>query len=185
MTSPDPRSPLVIDLRDTRRGEVMVVDRVVPAPGDLGVALATIPEGSDLHLDLDVQSMSEGVFVRGTATATVHAECGRCLEPMVWDEQVDVTEFFRDPSVSFDAADDSAESDDPVLEGDLLDLEPTVRDAVVLRLPLSPVCRPDCPGLCPQCGVRLADDPAHHHEDVDPRWAGLAGLLDDDSRGQR
>ena len=72
-----------------------------------------------------------------------------------------------------DTADDE---DDDVsrLEGDLLDLEPLLRDAVVLALPFQPLCRDDCPGLCTECGARLADDPDHQHDEpVDPRWAAL------------
>ena len=64
----------------------------------------------------------------------------------------------------------------PVLDGDFLDLDPVVRDAVVLALPLAPLCRADCPGLCVECGARLADDPTHAHDRIDPRWASLAGL---------
>ena len=61
------------------------------------------------------------------------------------------------------------------LEGDLLDLEPLLRDAVVLALPFQPLCRDDCPGLCAECGARLADDPGHQHDEpIDPRWAALA-----------
>ena len=63
------------------------------------------------------------------------------------------------------------------MDGDLLDLEPAVRDAIVLSLPQNPLCTPDCPGLCPVCGFRLADDPSHAHEEVlDPRWAALRDL---------
>jgi uncharacterized protein len=63
----------------------------------------------------------------------------------------------------------------PRLEGDHLDLEPVVRDAVVLSLPLTPLCQPDCGGLCPECGERLDDLPADHaHAQLDPRWAALA-----------
>jgi uncharacterized protein len=66
------------------------------------------------------------------------------------------------------------------LEGDLLDLEPLLRDAVVLALPFQPLCREDCPGLCVECGARLADDPEHGHEaQIDPRWAALQGLAQD------
>ena len=65
------------------------------------------------------------------------------------------------------------------LEGDLLDLEPVLRDTVVLALPFQPLCREDCPGLCAECGARLADDPEHQHEEpVDPRWAALQGLTE-------
>ena len=63
---------------------------------------------------------------------------------------------------------------------DLLDLEPLLRDAVVLALPFQPLCEDDCPGLCAECGARLADDPDHAHEAaIDPRWAGLAALQQD------
>ena len=58
--------------------------------------------------------------------------------------------------------------------GDLIDLEPVLRDAVVLELPFQPLCRPDCAGLCPQCGANLNDDPGHEHRpDNDPRWDAL------------
>ena len=67
------------------------------------------------------------------------------------------------------------------LEGDLLDLEPLLRDAVVLALPFQPLCQDDCPGLCVECGARLADDPDHGHEtQIDPRWAALQGLAQDE-----
>jgi uncharacterized protein len=60
---------------------------------------------------------------------------------------------------------------------DDLDVEPVLRDAVVLALPLNPVCDPECPGLCPECGARLADDPDHTHEAaIDPRWSALKEL---------
>ena len=84
-----------------------------------------------------------------------------------------------------DRADDADDTGTSRLEGDLVDLEPLLRDAVVLSLPFQPLCREDCPGLCTECGARLADDPGHQHEDaIDPRWAALRGLTqtDDDSR---
>ena len=66
-----------------------------------------------------------------------------------------------------------------MLQDDLVDLEPLLRDAVVLALPFQPLCRDDCPGLCTECGARLADDPDHAHEAaIDPRWAALAQLDD-------
>jgi uncharacterized protein len=82
----------------------------------------------------------------------------------------------------YDDQDYSSEEDDEVsmLEGDLLDLEPLLRDAVVLALPFQPLCEDDCPGLCPECGVRLKDDPDHSHEaPVDPRWGKLQQLQQD------
>jgi len=65
------------------------------------------------------------------------------------------------------------------LQDDLVDLEPLLRDAVVLALPFQPLCQDDCPGLCAECGARLADDPDHTHgEPVDPRWAALSALTE-------
>ena len=78
-----------------------------------------------------------------------------------------------------DSTTEETTDDDEVgrMQGDLLDLEPAVRDAVVLTLPVTPLCRPDCPGLCPDCGVHFDDLPADHsHEDVDPRWAALRNM---------
>jgi uncharacterized protein len=74
----------------------------------------------------------------------------------------------------------NAGDDELRLEDDLIDLEPVLRDAVLLALPLSPLCRDDCPGLCVECGARLADDPEHRHDaPVDPRWAALSTVVVD------
>ena len=71
------------------------------------------------------------------------------------------------------------------IQDDLLDLEPPLRDAVVLALPFQPLCREDCPGLCPDCGARLADEPEHSHEDkIDPRWAALTQLTEDPDQAE-
>ena len=184
MTSPDLRSPLVLDVRNLQRrpGSMVTVTRSVPAPAGLGVAMARVPEGSPIDLDLRLESVLEGVLVTGSADLQVAAECSRCLEPVEWHEEIDLTELFRYPPTDARGAvvEEEDESDDPLpmLEDDMLDLEPTLRDAVVLDLPLAPLCREECPGLCPECGVRLEDSPGHAHETTDPRWAALAALQD-------
>ena len=170
MSSLDPRDPLVFDIRELgrRAGSMMEVDRTVPAPADLGGGVAVVQPGSDLVLDLRFEAVVEGVLVSGTASVVVSGECARCLDPVEWVETVALTELFlHEPGPE--------EEELPVLDGDLLALEPVVRDAVVLALPLAPLCSADCPGLCAECGARLADDPGHAHETIDPRWAGLAG----------
>lgn len=59
----------------------------------------------------------------------------------------------------------------------MMDLEPPIRDAIVLDLPVNPLCDPDCLGLCPDCGQKWALLPQDHaHEVIDARWTGLAGL---------
>jgi len=153
--------------------------RTVSAPADLGLGgVVGVPEGADLELDLRLESVMEGVLVSGTARAPLSGECVRCLDPVDSDVDVDLQELYvyRDHALAGGAGADVEDAELQV-EGDLLDLEPAVRDAVVLALPQAPLCRDDCPGLCPQCGARLADDPQHTHDTTDPRWAALTGLL--------
>jgi DUF177 domain-containing protein len=177
----DPRAPLVLDTRELGRrpGSQREVTRTVPAPADLGIEVLCVPEGSQVELDLRLEAVMEGVLVTGTAHAGLEGECVRCLEPITDELEGQFQELF----VYDDHA--TSEEDDEVsmLEGDLLDLEPLLRDAVVLALPFQPLCQDDCPGLCPECGARLADDPDHGHEAaIDPRWAKLTGLEQDPER---
>lgn len=181
LTSLDPKAPLVLDTRELSRrpGSQREVTRTVSAPADLGIEVLRVPEGASVDLDLRIEAVMEGVLVTGTAQAGLEGECVRCLEPIT--DEVDVR--FQELFVYDDHATPDDEDDEvSTLEGDLLDLEPLLRDAVVLSLPFQPLCEDDCPGLCPECGARLADDPDHTHEAaIDPRWAGLATLkMDDD-----
>jgi len=152
----------------------------VPAPEDFGVEMVGVPEGAELELDLRFESVLEGVLVTGTAWVPLVGECGRCLDPIASTFEADFQELFVYPDTRSGG---NAEDDELRLEDDLIDLEPVLRDAVLLALPLSPLCRDDCPGLCPDCGVRLADaGPDHHHDAADPRWAALQGLKQEDLR---
>ena len=153
MTSLDPRSPLVLDTRELgrRAGSMKQVSITVAAPADLGIALVAVPEGSEIELDLRLESVMDGVLVTGTALVTVSGECSRCLEPLAFDREVDIQELYEYPETDHrgrvvESQDDEDEL--PKLEDDLLDLEPALRDAVVLALPLQPLCQPDCQGLC-------------------------------------
>ena len=188
MTGLDPHSPLVIDVRNLQRtpGSMVTVTRDVRAPAGLGVVMARVPEGSPVDLDLRLESVLEGVLVSGSADVQVTAECSRCLDPFDWQQEIDLSELFRYPSTDARGAvvDAEDESYDPLpeLKDDLIDLERLLRDAVVLDLPLAPLCREDCLGLCSECGARLEDDPQHAHDTTDPRWAALAALTEPDVR---
>ena len=168
----------MLDTRELGRrpGSQREVARQVQAPAELGIEVLHVPEGSPVDLDLRLEAVMEGVLVTGVAEVALEGECVRCLEPI--DDDIDVR--FQELYVYDDrASDDDDGQDDEVrrLEDDLLDLEPLLRDAVVLALPFQPLCEDDCPGLCTECGARLADDPDHAHEaPIDPRWAGLAEL---------
>nr|WP_296073629.1 DUF177 domain-containing protein [uncultured Actinoplanes sp.] len=173
----DPRQPLVVDTTKLPRqpGATRALKRVIPAPENLGLELISVPEGSDVELDLVLTSVSEGVYVSGRVRGSLTGECGRCLNEISESFDVPIAELFAYE----DSTTEETTDEDEVgrMQGDLIDLEPAVRDAVVLTLPTNPLCRPDCPGLCPECGVHFDDLPADHsHEDVDPRWAALRNL---------
>jgi uncharacterized protein len=173
----DPRSPLVLDTRDLPRrpGAMRTLTRVVSAPASLGVEMIGVPKGADLSLELRLESVSEGVLVSGTVSGPVKGECGRCLRDVDDTVEVEIQELF---AYAHSTTDETTEEDEVGrLQGDLINLEPTVRDAVVLALPTNPLCRQDCPGLCPECGALWDDLPADHsHQQDDPRWAALSNV---------
>lgn len=174
------RRQYTVDLRELGRGPgaMWSLDRTVSAPADLRVDLIGVPEGSALTLDLRLESVMEGVYVSGRVSAPLAGECRRCLDPI--SDRIDVAlgELYAYPDSTTEASTDPEEI--RRIDGDRLDLEPALRDAVVLALPLEPLCRNDCPGLCPGCGLPLAElPPGHGHEAViDPRWAGLVERFD-------
>ncbi|WP_460990422.1 YceD family protein [Sinomonas soli] len=171
---------MMFDVKDLGRspGSMRTLEEHVPAPGELGVALIGVREGSPVDLDLTFESVHEGILVSGTAHVTVTGECGRCLDPIEYGLDAEVQELFFFEALGLSDGEDDEEQ--RRVEHDSIDLEPVLRDAVVPLLPFQPVCREDCEGLCSQCGVRLADEPGHHHEVVDPRWAALADLAKPD-----
>lgn len=142
-----------------------------PAPTDLGIELLGVPAGSPVEVELRLESVMEGVLASGQARVRLTGECARCLDPVEDALEVQLQELYVYPES------DAEEHEAGRLDGELLDLEPVLRDSVVLALPFQPLCEQACLGLCADCGARLSDDPAHaHDESFDPRWAALAGL---------
>lgn len=164
--------PFVFDTHvlGRRPGTERTYSPVLAAPADLGLDVLGVPEGSPIDLELRLECVMDGVLATGTASAHVVGECVRCLGDLEFDLEIDFQELYLY---------DDAGEDELSLEDELLDLEPVLRDALVLALPHNPLCGPDCPGLCSECGARLADDPDHTHgEAIDPRWAALTELTE-------
>ncbi|BBX99927.1 YceD family protein [Mycobacterium seoulense] len=180
-------SPLTVDISrlGRRPGAMVTLRKTVPSPTRIGLDMIAIEAGAPLELDLQVQSVSEGVLVTGTVDAPSVGECARCLTPVHGRVQVQLTELFAYPDSTTEAT--TEEDEVGHIVDDTFDLEQSIVDAVGLELPFSPVCTPDCPGLCPECGVPLAAEPGHHHDRIDPRWAKLAGMFPepDAPRGER
>ena len=172
-------SPYVFSARELvrRPGEQSETSTVFPAPAVLGTEVIGVPAGGEVKLDVGFDSLSEGIWVHGTVAAEAVGECSRCLDEVRLEVSPQFQGLFLYPGAE---TEDGEEEADDVYEfdGENLDLEELVRDAVVTDLPFIPLCDPDCPGLCDQCGARLADDPGHAHEVIDPRWSALQGLTE-------
>ncbi|MCI1637435.1 YceD family protein [Bifidobacterium crudilactis] len=169
-----------------RPGQSLELDADFPAPSGIGDQIIGVSEGDAVHVAGNLDSIVDGLILTGRITAPVHAECTRCLKPLSKDWDVDTTAFFafdakdQNPSGSADAdadiiaGEDESEDVYPVEAGGaIIDLEALLRDNLVESMPLQPVCKEDCLGLCPQCGINLNDNPEHTHEISDIRWAAL------------
>jgi uncharacterized protein len=145
---------------------------------DVHVVDSAVPDGAVATVDVDVESMADGIVVTGHVRAPWVGTCRRCLEDASGELDVHVRELFQDPSRALPDADSFP------IEGDQIDLMALVRDALLLELPLAPLCREGCAGLCEVCGANLNEaGPDHGHEQRDPRWAGLEGLSFPDEPG--
>ncbi len=172
---PAPKNPYDLDVRDImhRPGEMRERELDFDAPEQLGAALAVVKEGAQVQIGVRLEGLHDGILVSAELETVAVGECVRCLDPVRLPIEVEFQELF---AYSLDEAFDYQVQDDHV------DLEPVVRDAVVLALPFQPVCRPDCPGLDPETGERLADHPDRTpREVIDPRWAALENFPAEDT----
>jgi uncharacterized protein len=144
---------------------------------DLATVGAAVPEGSEVDADLTLVSYPGGVSASGVVSAPWQGECRRCGGPVTGEVRVSVRERFA--RNGGEAADEDAYP----LDGDELDLEPLARDAVLLELPLAPLCDEGCRGLCPECGANRNVESCTCGGPVDPRWSALDALRSEEGPG--
>lgn len=182
-------NPFIVNTHDLprRAGEMKEYELDIAAPTRIGVPLIAVPEGDLIEIDLRLESVTEGVLASAEIYAVAKGECIRCLDEveMVIDRKIQ--ELYRyEPTNDRgrkkrkeDDDIDLEEEDELQMEGETLNLELPIIDAIILTLPVNPLCAEDCLGLCPDCGEKwetLPDD--HAHQVTDARWASLGSLLE-------
>lgn len=138
----------------------------------LGTELARVPGEEPVRMEVVLEAVIDGVEVSGPVSGRIDYRCARCLRPFDREFRVEVRERFS-PGASEEA------DEYPIIEGHI-DLEPMVRDTLVLGMPFSPLCRPDCLGLCERCGGDRNLGECACGPETDPRWATLDELQFDD-----
>jgi uncharacterized protein len=145
----------------------------------IGVPLLMVPSDGAIYIDLRIEAVEQGVLATGSVSSEAIGECTRCLDPVTFDIDESFQELFLyeiDYRQKPKAKEIDVEDEDELLEmeGDFINLDGPIRDALVLNLPVNPLCSEDCEGLCTTCGVKWAELPDDHaHQAADIRWAGL------------
>lgn len=167
--------PLVVPIADLRRhpGTRRQFTESVELPG-LGISSATVPEGASIDLDVELETLSNGLVATGTISTPWVGECRRCLKPVEGRSVAQIREIFEPRPI---------EGETYAMAEDTVNLEPMVRDAVLLALPLAPLCTEDCRGPAPELFPTGVEGEGEDSEDQegpgpisDPRWAALADL---------
>lgn len=171
-------SPYQFLVRDMvrRPGAQREVSEHLVVPEDLGTEIIAVPKGSEADFHVRFETVTDGIWVSGSFQGQALGECSRCLDEVRLDLDATVQGLYLYPGAELGEDEDS--SDVYEIDGDTINLEDVVRDAVVTLMPFRPLCDPNCLGLCDQCGARLADNPGHAHEMLDPRWSALDSVKD-------
>jgi uncharacterized protein len=170
--------PFIVNVAAIRRspGARRPEQRQGRIPG-LRVTGSGVPPEGEVGIDAVLEVVNGGIVVRGTVTAPWVGECRRCLGEVTGALAIDVREIYQPWTAGEEAASIEAKEETYPLLGDQLDLMPMARDAVLLNLPLAPLCRDDCAGLCCTCGADLNEGPCGcPPQDTDARWATLDAL---------
>ena len=186
------KNPFLFNCHDLprRAGEMREYELTIDEHEPLGVPLVMIPNDGEIYIDLRIEAVDQGVLASGTASGEALGECTRCLDPVSFFVEEEFQELFyyeadtrHKPKSGQKPAhrgeeivvEGGEEEEIRMMQGDLIDLEGVIRDALILNLPINPLCDIECLGLCPDCGLKWADLPEDHaHQSADIRWAGLS-----------
>ena len=165
-----------------RAGEMKEYELDIELLEKVGVELIAVQAGEIIKVDARLESVTEGVLLSAEIFAVATGECIRCLDPVEIEIERRIQELYLyeqkpERKKRTPVQDDLDIEDELLMEGDYMNLESPIRDAICLTLPINPLCSDDCQGLCPDCGLKwvdLSDD--HVHETIDARWAGLADV---------
>ncbi len=182
-------SPFILNTFELprRAGEMKEYQLDIVTESAIGVPLIGVPAGDVIEADLRLESVTEGVLLSAEIYAEAHGECIRCLDPVSVVIDRKIQELYRYEPTNEKGRKKKRESEDLDLdiddelqmEGDLLNLEIPIIDAIILALPVNPLCDEECLGLCPDCGEKWEKLPeGHAHEVVDARWSGLRSLVE-------
>ena len=180
-------NPFILNTHDLprRAGEMKEYQLDIPAHARIGIPLIAVPEGDLVELDIRLESVAQGVLASAEIYAVAHGECIRCLDPVEVVIDRKIQELYRYEPTNEKGRKKRREDEDVDLEGeeelqmegDLMDLEIPIIDAIILTVPVNPLCSDECLGLCPDCGEKWEKLPeGHAHEVIDARWSGLDGL---------
>ena len=188
------KNPFLFNTHDLPRrpGEMREYELTIDSHETLGFEVLAIAQDEPIDIDLRIESVAEGVLATATVRTEASGECGRCLDPVFYDVDEsfqELYEYVEDPRQArkknkpgkpgnkrTQKSDDDDLDEDLVrqMDGELIDLDGPIRDAIILNLPINPLCDAECPGLCPDCGLKWIELPEdHEHAPADIRWAGL------------
>lgn len=180
-------NPFILNTHELprRTGELKEYELDIEAPTRIGVPLIAIPEGDVIEADVRLESVTEGILLSAEIYAVAVGECIRCLDTVEVVIDRKIQELYRYEPTNEKGRKKRREDEDVDLEvedelqmdGDLMNLEIPIIDAIILTLPVNPLCSEECLGLCPDCGEKWANLPEDHaHEVIDARWSGLENL---------
>jgi uncharacterized protein len=188
------KNPFLFNTHDLPRrpGEMREYELTIDSHEELGFEVLSIAADEPLDIDLRIESVAEGILATATVRTEASGECGRCLDAVFYDVDEsfqELYEYVEDPRQARkknkpgkkrpqkNQKNDEEDLDEDLvrqMDGEMIDLDGPIRDAIILNLPINPLCSPECPGLCPDCGIKWIELPEDHaHAPVDIRWAGL------------